>query len=206
MEVSYDRQVDDIELDLVQRAALFAADRHRGQSRKSNPLAVYVTHPLRVAETLARYGFDEQTVAAGSCHDLIEDTSTRPGELLDRFGQRVLDLVLAASEREKAAPWELRKHDFVRALSDLDAEATALVVADKIDWHESVAADRMVIGERVWDSFKRGIGEQRAHFAALEQAFTNRAELLGDSRLTELVERYSQVHRALFADPVASSA
>jgi (p)ppGpp synthase/HD superfamily hydrolase len=206
MDVSYDRQVEDVELDLAHRAALFAADRHRGQSRKSNPLAVYVTHPLRVAETLARYGFDEQTVAAGSCHDLIEDTSTRPEELRDRFGQRVLDLVLAASEPDKAAPWEQRKHDFVRALRHLDVDATALVVADKVDWHDSVAADRMVIGERVWDSFKRGMEEQRAHFAALEQAFTDRVELLGDSRLTELVARYSQGHRALFADPVAGRA
>lgn len=187
---------------LVHDAAVFAIDRHYGQTRKGNELAVYATHPLRVGETLARYGFPAEVVAAGFCHDLTEDASTDITEIDVRFGSRVGELVRAASEPDKSLSWEERKRYTVEKIKTLDVDQTALVVADKLDWHESVLADIAAVGSQVWAQFKRGEAEQRRHFAELAVEFSANAQRSGDERLKRLVARYLERHQELFF-PVA---
>lgn len=192
---------------LVHDATIFAADRHMGQARKGNELAVYLTHVLRVAETLARYGFPAPVVAAGICHDLTEDTDTTLPEIIVRFGSRVGELVQAASEPDKGATWEERKRYTVEKIGRLDVEATALIVADKLDWHESVLNDIAVVGSDVWASFKRGEADQRRHFLELAIEFAANAQRYGDPRLKRLVGRYLERHQELFgANPALDAA
>ena len=79
--------------DLILRAARFAADAHRGQTRK-NSETPYIIHPGRVAQaaTLHPAGTPE-LVAAAWLHDTLEDTEATYTELLEEFGSRVADLV-----------------------------------------------------------------------------------------------------------------
>lgn len=79
--------------DLILRAARFAADAHRGQTRK-NSETPYIVHPGRVAmaATLHPAGTPE-LVAAAWLHDTLEDTDATYAELLDQFGSRVADVV-----------------------------------------------------------------------------------------------------------------
>ena len=51
------------DLELIQRAYVFAATAHAGQTRLSGE--PYLSHPLAVASILAGMGFDEPTIAAG---------------------------------------------------------------------------------------------------------------------------------------------
>src|SRR5581483_6422783 len=57
--------------DLVRRAFAFACEKHAGQTRSSGE--PYITHPVEVTEILADLEMDEQTLAAGLLHDVIED-------------------------------------------------------------------------------------------------------------------------------------
>ena len=59
-------------MDSIARAYDVAADMHRGQIRKSGE--PYLIHPMAVAEILAELGMDEDTIAAGLLHDVVEDT------------------------------------------------------------------------------------------------------------------------------------
>jgi len=76
---------------LVQKAYKFAKKAHEGQMRKSGD--PFFTHVEITAERLAEIGVDENGVAAGLMHDVIEDTSVTPEELEKEFGEEVLFLV-----------------------------------------------------------------------------------------------------------------
>lgn len=81
----------DADLEMIQRAYVFAATAHAGQTRLSGE--PYLSHPLAVADTLAEMGFDEPTVVAGLLHDTVEDTRVSIEELDERFGEEVADIV-----------------------------------------------------------------------------------------------------------------
>ncbi len=78
-------------LELIQKAYVFAAAAHVGQTRLSGE--PYLSHPLAVAHRLAEMGFDEATVAAGLLHDTVEDTKATIEEIDEQFGEEVADIV-----------------------------------------------------------------------------------------------------------------
>jgi GTP pyrophosphokinase len=86
----------DLDEDLLRHAYVFAANRHQGQIRRSGE--PYLTHPLTVAWILADMELDEETVAAGLLHDLLEDTSTTAEEIEIEFGTEVGRLVTALTK------------------------------------------------------------------------------------------------------------
>jgi len=58
---------------------------------------------------LSGYGYDNETVAAGLLHDVIEDTTLEAADLDAAVGPRVRELVEAASEPDKTLSWRERK-------------------------------------------------------------------------------------------------
>ncbi len=91
-----ERYRPDLDEDLLRHAYVFAANRHQGQIRRSGE--PYFTHPLTVAWILAEMELDEETVAAGLLHDLLEDTETTAEELELEFGPEVARLVVALTK------------------------------------------------------------------------------------------------------------
>jgi GTP pyrophosphokinase len=81
----------DADLDLLQRAYVFAAKVHEGQQRLSGE--PYLIHPLEVAGILAEMRLDPAAVVAGLLHDTLEDTLTTAGEIERLFGDEVRFLV-----------------------------------------------------------------------------------------------------------------
>jgi guanosine-3',5'-bis(diphosphate) 3'-pyrophosphohydrolase len=77
--------------DLIQAAFDVAEKAHEGQKRRSGE--PYLIHPVAVAETVAGWGLDHETVAAALLHDVVEDTETALDELAGQFGPRVAHLV-----------------------------------------------------------------------------------------------------------------
>jgi GTP pyrophosphokinase len=81
----------DIDLALLQAAYDAAAEAHKEQKRDNGD--PYITHPLAVAEILARYRLDDATLATALLHDTIEDTALKRPELEKRFGAEIAVLV-----------------------------------------------------------------------------------------------------------------
>ena len=90
---SYLPEMDEV---LLRHAYVFAANRHRGQVRRSGE--AYLVHPLAVAWCLADMELDEVAIAAGLLHDILEDTETDPEELELEFGAVVTRLVVALTK------------------------------------------------------------------------------------------------------------
>ena len=79
------------DLNLINRAYVFAAHAHAGQARQSGEH--YIVHPLAVAGILASLGMDESTIVTGLLHDTVEDTSVSLKDIEQHFGSDVAKLV-----------------------------------------------------------------------------------------------------------------
>ena len=76
---------------LIGRAYEFARIAHAGQTRKSGGL--YINHSIATAESLAKWGLDETTIAAGLLHDTVEDTPRTLEDIEKEFGGEIRFLV-----------------------------------------------------------------------------------------------------------------
>ena len=79
------------EIEAVNRAYAFSARAHAGQYRKDGE--PYITHPLAVAEILAGWNMDGQTLVAALLHDVVEDTGITREQIAAEFGPAVAALV-----------------------------------------------------------------------------------------------------------------
>jgi GTP diphosphokinase / guanosine-3',5'-bis(diphosphate) 3'-diphosphatase len=69
----------------------FAKKAHAGQKRLTGES--YITHSLAVAQTLATWGLDVDTVTAGLLHDVPEDTNFSIEDVKKEFGKEIAVLV-----------------------------------------------------------------------------------------------------------------
>lgn len=76
---------------LVEKAYEFSKKAHEGQKRYSGE--PYFVHPAATAKTLAEYGMDATTIAAGLLHDAVEDNRISREEMEKEFGKEVLFIV-----------------------------------------------------------------------------------------------------------------
>jgi GTP diphosphokinase / guanosine-3',5'-bis(diphosphate) 3'-diphosphatase len=77
----------------------FSEAAHAGQRRQSGD--PYISHPLAVAEILADWHLDGQTLMAALLHDVTEDTKVTKDEISDTFGKPVAELVDGVSKLDK---------------------------------------------------------------------------------------------------------
>src|SRR5437868_7316397 len=77
----------------------FSEAAHAGQVRQSGD--PYISHPLAVAEILADWHLDGQTLMAALLHDVTEDTKVTKDEITDTFGKPVAELVDGVSKLDK---------------------------------------------------------------------------------------------------------
>ena len=150
---------------LIDDAMAFAAVAHREQMRKNPTVKIpYIQHAAMVGFILHTAGFDEEVVAAGILHDVLEDTATTRQDLEQRFGPRIAELVSSVSEQDKSLPWETRKALSLQRLSRAPEASLAIAAADKIH-NINCIAGALEGGVPIWDVFKRGREQQMARFS-----------------------------------------
>jgi GTP diphosphokinase / guanosine-3',5'-bis(diphosphate) 3'-diphosphatase len=81
----------EIDRSRVQDAFVFACEHHAAQRRKSGE--DFITHPVGVARICAGMRLDTETLCAALLHDTIEDTSASIGEVRERFGEEIAQIV-----------------------------------------------------------------------------------------------------------------
>ncbi|SIS61793.1 GTP pyrophosphokinase [Kroppenstedtia eburnea] len=79
------------DLEQVEKAYLFAAEAHRGQTRKSGE--EYIHHPVAVAGILAELQMDATTLISAILHDVVEDTGATLETVEAEFGETVAQIV-----------------------------------------------------------------------------------------------------------------
>jgi (p)ppGpp synthase/HD superfamily hydrolase len=101
---------------------------------------------------LKENGCDEEVIIAGILHDTLEDTDTKPEEIISNFGKNILSIVSSETE-DKSKSWEERKRTTISHLYSASAETKLVCCADKLSNLRSMYADLKAHGEKVWERF-----------------------------------------------------
>ena len=83
----------------VLEAYEFGEAAHKGQTRQSGE--AYITHPVAVAQELAEMHLDSEAICAAILHDVVEDTSASLGEIQEKFGEDVAQIVDGVSKLDQ---------------------------------------------------------------------------------------------------------
>lgn len=126
------------DLSEVRKAFDFVVQAHAPQQREDG--TPYVTHVIRVAEILAEWSADRDTIIAALLHDVIEDTLVVKEQLAERFGRKVAYLVEGITKFSQAdlspdLPLD-RKIETLRKLFDVmrqDMRSILIKLADRLD-------------------------------------------------------------------------
>ena len=87
------------DVSLVVKAYQIASEAHKDQVRKSGE--PYIVHPICVAIILAELEMDQETIAAGLLHDVVEDTDLTYDDIKNSFSVDVANLVDGVTKLQK---------------------------------------------------------------------------------------------------------
>jgi guanosine-3',5'-bis(diphosphate) 3'-pyrophosphohydrolase len=128
-------------LPLIIKAVNFAADKHRGQSRKDANNTPYINHPIALANLLANYAgiSDVNVIAAAILHDTVEDTDTTVEDIEELFGTAIRNIVIEVTD-DKSLPSPERKRLQIEHAAVISHEAKLVKLADKISNLQDIIA------------------------------------------------------------------
>lgn len=86
-------------LNLIKKAFMLAKKAHKGQKRESGK--PYFTHPVETCRILMTLKADSATICAALLHDILEDTKTKPEQVLKDFGKDISNLVQGLTNIDK---------------------------------------------------------------------------------------------------------
>lgn len=158
------------------------ARQHHTEFRKGTDVP-YMAHLLGVAsivmgESGGLVPVTEDMVIAALLHDVVEDHGGMPRliEIEQRFGVEVARMVAGLSDtfgddHDKKEGWEERKLAYLERLRAEPEDVLLISAADKLYNAKSILDDYRLIGDAVWNRFKRGAGRQLWYFRELLSIF-----------------------------------
>lgn len=137
----------------LEKAIRLAYKAHRGQFRDGECPLPYITHPIDVVNNLRYVGLvtDEELLAAGALHDVLEETDLSPETIFEELGGRVLDLVIEVTREEpdfsnqgltEEEVWHLRSNLLLEEISRMSDDAKRIKLADRMSNLEGSFATR----------------------------------------------------------------
>lgn len=151
-------------VNVIEKALMFAVIAHSGQIRKGKPEEPAIVHPIAVAEILRCYGADKNVIAAAYLHDVAEDTIYTIDDIKRNFGEDIAHLVDIASELDKSKPWEVRKQNKINKMEEKTLREKLVVIADKIANIEDMERVFKEKGYKDFSAFRRGEEKQEWYY------------------------------------------
>lgn len=126
--------LNDTEKQDVLKACAYGDKAHIKDKRKSGE--PYITHPIAVAEILAGFRLDRDSIIAAILHDTVEDTEVTSEEIAQIFGETVASLVdgvtkLKSSSHNKRQNKAATFHKIMSATLD-DPRVLIIKLADRL--------------------------------------------------------------------------
>ena len=144
--------------DIVSEAIAFSTMAHDGMRRRKSD-APYILHPMEVGVIIGTMTDDQEVIAAGILHDVVEDAGVSIDEIGEKFGARVMELVASETEnkREELPPedtWRIRKEESIEKLKATDDIAVLMLwIGDKLSNIRTIYRDYLVEGDALWNKF-----------------------------------------------------
>jgi guanosine-3',5'-bis(diphosphate) 3'-pyrophosphohydrolase len=184
--------------DLVKDALEVARRAHAGQLRRGSDGLPFIDHPIAVAELLVKSRYGDEVIAAALLHDVVENSAIEIGEVRERFGDVVANLVAALTEDETIPSYEERKEEHRWRVAEAGPQALAIFAADKLTNVAMLREAYALIGEGVSDELKVSLDLKIYIWEAdLEMLFDRAPELeLTDELAEEMVGLWGDRFRA----------
>ena len=183
-------------MELVSEAIAFAVKAHDGMRRKKSD-APYILHPMEAAVIVGTMTDDQNLIAAAALHDVVEDANITMGEIEERFGERVRELVESETEDKRADlppadTWRIRKEESLEMLKSTDDIGVLMVwLGDKLANMRAIYRDFKVEGNAMWQRFnQKDVSEQAWYYRSivtLTKELSNTSAWIEYKTLTELV-------------------
>ncbi|HET6807028.1 MAG TPA: HD domain-containing protein [Frateuria sp.] len=169
-------------------AVEYARIAHAGQTRKGTAIP-YLQHLLGVASLVLEHGGDEDQAIAGLLHDVLEDCGeAHAGTIGERFGERVLAMVLGCTDGTAEAKavladagarrrdWLCRKQAYLNHLAHASDEMLLVAGCDKLHNARAIVGDleRPEVGQGVFERFTGGRDGTLTYYRLLVDLFTQR--------------------------------
>ena len=160
------------------KAIDIAVNYHKNDTRKGTKIP-YLVHLFNVSKILAEIGAEDEVIAAGLLHDIVEDTTVTIGQIKTEFGKRVADIVASCTEKYKleksdfnaAETWQERKeHTVNEIVPHATADQLLVILADKLDNIRSIQMDYEKLKDKLWERFNAGKYRQRWYYKSLADA------------------------------------
>lgn len=119
---------------LLEKAILFATEKHKGQLRKGNGLP-YIVHPLAVMAILNQIKKSNNAILiAIVCllHDVVEDCNVTLEEIAMEFGHAVAALVEELTSDEKEIATVGKKEYLAHKMLKMSSYALRIKLADRL--------------------------------------------------------------------------
>lgn len=182
-------------MNIKEKAKEFAILAHKGQVRKSDKEKPMIIHPINVGLILEEYEFDDNVVASGYLHDVIEDTKYSEEDILKIFNEDITSLVVSASEMDKTLSWEERKQRTIDSIKNLDLRHKAIICADKINNLEDLIILKEINGKLDFSNFNRNFDSQKWYYENIYKSLINNV-----NETVPMYERLKYLYEYLFYD------
>jgi (p)ppGpp synthase/HD superfamily hydrolase len=184
---------------MIKEALLYAYEKHQGDLRKNTKIP-YIVHPLDVASILLKErnnsNISDELIVAGLLHDVFEDTDTSLDEIEEKFGNKVMILVKAASEpekhkveskEEKKQSWKARKTHTIESIKKETKEAKLLSCADKLSNLRDMINDIFIDDKNFWKRFNASKEEIKWYYQSMLKSYSSEISI-EDSTTFKLFE------------------
>lgn len=186
----------------LEEAFSFAREAHHGQMRKGTKIP-YLIHLIRTWHYTAIMEGDLEEQQAALLHDVLEDTPVKAQALYERFGRKVLRLVVGESEykrEDKSAQetWKLRKMETIERMrcrlgKEQEHAAMRIAFADKLANLYSMWFEYRLTGERMWDKFNQKKKSMHGwYYGEMGKIFTQYFDGCAEMPLLEEYRKYYQ--------------
>lgn len=185
-------------MNVKEKAKKFSINAHKGQVRKSEPDKPLIIHPIGVAKLLEEYGCDDNVIAAGFLHDVVEDNKAMTNDIIrQNFGDDIADLVDIASEPDKSLSWETRKQHTIDVIKDQPLRTKMVICADKINNLDDLMLKFQKLGDEQKDfsTFNRGEDKQRWYYTEVYKSL-----IYGEDETLPIFNRLKDLIEIVFYD------
>lgn len=139
---------------------------------------------------------DLEIIIAAVLHDTLEDAHISVGELAEKFGPHVADLVKSESENKRESlpsseTWLTRKQETIESLSnEKDIAVKMIALADKLSNIRAIHQDHRAIGDELWERFNQHDPQMHAwYYRAIADATAELAHHPAWQEYRRLVEK-----------------
>ena len=152
---------------------------HYKQALRNDTKTPYLVHLFNVVASLAKAEADDEVIAAGFLHDIVNDTPVTIRKIRRKFGGRISSIVEASTKKHKleksnytiSNTWRERKEHIVYdIMPNASNDQLLVILADKLDILIHIQTEYKKLGDKIWQRFNAGKKEQKWYYDSMVEA------------------------------------